>query len=496
MRYVRYLLALMLQVILLPLLLAQQQPAQPVRLELPFKPADVDVDLIALPDSSLLLYHKTANLWKTEATFHFSKYNAQLEEVWTDTASLGADFDYMRCYTAYPYTYLVFGGDNLRDYSFVRLNYKTGDIWHKKFTVEQLDDIYEFAVLQGNFFLIGNDVKEDKPLLLHLNPKSGEATPLPSLIGQESTFSDLLADHEQNRVDVVISESNGRVSRLQVKSFDANGKLLNNYFILQREDKSLLNAELSPGDTTRKMLVGTYGARDLRFSQGFFVRPMASNLEEGKFYNLLQLRNFFKYMSPRREERTRRREQARIQAGRNLGLNHRLLLHDLILTPTGYILAAEAYVPQYGDGTSRNIRFSPAFIPQRTEYGYKRSHAIAMGFDHDGTLLWDNAMPLNGITTTYLTHLLEAQLLADGRLVMAYPDNSKIVYQLMDEDTFVDEKTELELLPYDESEKIQSTEYPGLISWYGNSMAAFGFQRVKSKGGNIREVFYINKITF
>ena len=73
MRYVRYLLALMLQVILVPLLLAQQQPTQPVRLELPFKPADVDVDLIALPDSSLLLYHKTANLWKTEATFHFTK---------------------------------------------------------------------------------------------------------------------------------------------------------------------------------------------------------------------------------------------------------------------------------------------------------------------------------------------------------------------------------------------------------------------------------------
>ncbi|WP_276497956.1 hypothetical protein [Pontibacter litorisediminis] len=497
MPHLRHLLALLLSFVLAVPLLAQEAPTQPVRLELPLKAEEVDVEVIALPDSSLLLYHKTSNGWETEASFHFTKYNSQLEEVWADTVNIAPDNDYIRYYTTGPYTYLLFGADNQRDYTFVRLNHQTGDTWHKEYTLDQLDIIYEYAVLQGNYFLIGRNRKDGKPLLLHLNTKTGESTSLPSPYGEHSTFSDLLADHEHNRVDVVISESNGRVSRLQVKSFDANGKLLSNYFILQQENKSLLNAEVTPGDSTQKLLIGTYGTRDLRFAQGFFATPLASRVVDGNFYNILQLRNFLKFMKPRREERTRRREENRINAGRGPSFNYRLLLHDLIVTPTGYVLAAEAYYPEYSNARSSNIGLDHVSLrPNREEDGFKRTHAIALGFDKQGQLLWDNAMPLMGITTYQLTHVVEVQYLPDGRVLMAYPEDSKIVYQLMDEDRYADETTEVELLPYADSEKIQSTEYPGLIRWYGKSMASFGFQRIKPKGGDFRQVFYINKITF
>ncbi|MCX2738668.1 hypothetical protein [Pontibacter anaerobius] len=496
MLYMRYLLTLLFSLVLVPLL-AQEPPAQPIRLELPFTTEDVEAEVIALPDSSLLVYHKTSNTWETEATFHFTKYNSRLEEVWTDTAALAPDSDYIRYYTTGPYTYLCFSGDNLRDYTFVRLHHKTGKTWHKQFTIEPLEAIYEYKVLQDKYFIIGRNRKDRKPLLLHLNPDSGEVTPLPSVYGEESTFSDLLADHEQNRVDAVITESNGRVSRLQVKSFDANGKLLNNYFILQRENVNLLNAEITPGDTTEKMLLGTYSTRDLRFAQGFYATPLASRVVEGNFYSVLQLKNFLKYMKPNREARTRRREEKRLQTGRNSGFNYRLLLHDLIVTPTGYILAAEAYYPQYSSPRSSNLGLTPqALTLYRLADEYKRSHAVALGFDKNGILLWDNAFPLTGVTSSELRHTVEVQHLADGRVVMAYPENSKIVYQLMNDDLYNDEKTELELMPYEENEKIQSTEYPGIIRWYGNSMAAFGFQRIRNKESGTRQVFYINKITF
>ncbi|WP_139307998.1 hypothetical protein [Pontibacter flavimaris] len=496
MPYIRHLLALLFACILVPLL-AQEAPTQPVRLELPLKAEDVDIEVIALPDSSLLVYHKTSNLWETEATFHFTKYNSQLQEVWTDTAALAPDNDYIRSYTFGPHTFLVYGGDNLRDYTFVRLSHETGETWHKKFEIEQLEEIYEYRVLQGNFFLIGRNRKDGKSLLLHLNPESGEITPLPSLYGEESSFTDMLSDHEQDRLDVVISESNGRISRLQVKSFDATGKLLKNYFILQKEDKSLLNAEVTPGDTTQKLLIGTYGTRDLRYSQGFFATLMASQVVEGNFYSILELNNFLKYMKPRREERARRRQEQRLRSGRGSGLNYRLLLHDLIETPYGYILAAEAYFPQHSNERSSVLSMTPSGLrPYKLADGFKRSHAVALGFDKSGQLLWDNAMPLTGITTYYLRHAVEVQPLTDGRVVMAYPENTRIVYQIMNDNRYNDEKTELELLPYEENEKIQTNEYPGLIRWYGNSMAAFGFQHIKTKGKGTRQAFSITKITF
>lgn len=493
MLHIRYLLTLLLSLLLVPLL--AQEPTQPVRLELPFSPEDADVEVIALPDSSLLLYHKTGNIWNTEATFHFTKYNQQLEELWSHTASINPDNEYIRYYNSGPYAYLVFGGESLQEYTFVRVNYKTGDIWHKMFKLDAIEAIYEFNVLQGNFFIIGRNRKDQKPNLLHLNPISGEIKPLPSIYGEESSFSDLLVNQARQRVDAVITESNGRISRLQVKSFDANGKLINNYFILQKEDKSLLNAEITPGDSTQQLLIGSYSTRDLRYNQGFFAAPLTSQIEDGKFYNMLQLKNFLKYMKPRQEERTRRREEKRLKTGRTPGYHYRLLLHDLIVTPHTYILAAEAYYPQYGNST-RGMSIDRTILLNQAQTGYKRTHAVALCFDKNGVLLWDNTFPLTGISTYELTHTVELQHLPDGRLVMAYPEDDKIIYHIMDEDRYDDEKHELELLTYEENEKVQHSEYPGIIRWYGNSMAAFGYQRIKPKNGDSRMVFYVNKITF
>lgn len=495
MPHLRYLLTLLLLCLLHPLL--AQQAAQSLRLELPLRPEDGEVEVIALPDSSLLVYHKIADLWETKATFHFTKYNHRLEPVWTDTATLAPDAGYIRYFTEAPYTYLVFGGDDLQEYTFVRIDHRSGAARSKMIELEAIDAVYEFNVLQGNYFVIGRNRRDQKPLLLYVNPDSAAARLLPSVYGDESSFSDLHTDPVNERIDAVITESNGRISRLQVKTFNKYGKLLNNYFILQKEDKSLLNAELTPGDSTTKLLIGTYGTRDLRYNQGFFTTPLRSNLMEGaNFYTMLQLQNFLKYMSPRREERTRRRESRRLKGGRAPGYQYRLLLHDLIVTPTGYVLAAEAYYPQYNSPAPRVRSLDRAMTLMQGQEGYKRTHAVALGFDKNGVLLWDNTFPLPGITTFSLVHTVEVQHCPDGRVVMAYPENDKIMYHVMEQENYRDEETELELLPPHEDEKILSTSQSGIIRWYGNHMLAFGFQRIKRKGGSTREVYHLSKITF
>ncbi|TPE44007.1 hypothetical protein [Pontibacter mangrovi] len=495
MLHVRFLLLVFFVGVAVPLL--AQKPAQPLRLELPLEPENTEVSVIALPDSSLLVYHKLSNAWETESMFYFTKYNSQLEEVWSDTVDIAADNDYLRYYNSAPYTYMVFGRDNLREYTFVRLDHRTGSTWHKQFELEQLEDIYEYNVLNGKFFIIGRNRKDGKPMLLHLNPQTGEYKPLPSIYGEQSSFADLLTDADYGRVDAVISESNGRVSRLQVKSFDADGELLNNYFVLQKEGTSLLNAEITPGDSTEKLLLGTYGTRDLRYAQGFFAAPLASRVVTGNFYNLLQLRNFLKYMKPRREARTRRREEKRLESGRSKGMNYRLLLHDLLPTSYGYVLVAEAYYLQYDNPQERHTALDIDGEHHKMPRGIKRTHAVALGFDKNGTLLWDNTFPLAGLTTYIVAPAVEAQALPDGRMVMAYPDDSSIFYQVMDDVRYDrdQERQELELQPYEENEKILFTQTPGIIRWYGNHMAAFGFQRIRGRG-DVRTVFYINKITF
>jgi len=492
---VRYLLICSFSLLLFPLL--AQEPTQPMRLELPFDIDKTEAEVIALPDSSLLVYHKTSDLWGTDATFNFTKYNAQLEPVWADTIAIAPDNEFIRYYESAPYLYLVLGQDDLLHYTFVRLNQATGQMQRKRYKLDQLDAIYEFMVLQGNYFIVGHGVKESKPVLLHLNTRTDEVQLLPAVYGEQSTFSDLLADPARQRVDAVLSESNGRISRLQVKSYDANGNLRNSQFILQQEKRSLLHAEVTPGDSSQEMLFGTYGTRDLRYNQGFFTTPVTSAVvdEEGRFYSMLDLKNFFKFLKPRQEERTRRKETTRQKQGKNPGYRYRLLLHDLIPTPTGYILAAEVYYPQYSN-SSGNWGIDRAISMGRMQELYKRTHAVALGFDKEGVLLWDNAFPLKDVATYQLVHTVEVGYLPDGRVVMAYPDDSKIIYKVMDHSKFSDEETETEILTYEESEKIQETISPGIIRWYGNNFAAFGFQRIRSGNSGPRTVFYINKVSF
>ncbi|WP_162054491.1 hypothetical protein [Pontibacter pamirensis] len=491
----RHLLTCIFTLLLFPVL--AQEPAQPVRVELPFDMETTNVEVIALPDSSLLVYYTTGNLWKTEATFNFTKFNHQLEQLWSDTVNMPSDSYYIRHYTEAPYTYLVFGQDDLQEYTFVKLNHSTGQLQQKHYELEPIDAIYEYSVLNDNYFIIGRNRKDQKPVLLHLNTDTNEIQLLPSIYGEESAFSDLLADPANNRVDAVLSESNGRISRLQVKSFNARGKLLKSHFILQQEDKSLLNAEITPGDSTQKMLFGTYGTRDLRYNQGFFTTPVTTSVvdEEGRFYSMLQLKNFFKYLKPRQEERTRRREAARLKTGKSPRYRYRLLLHDLIDTPEGYILAAEVYYPQYRSSNT-NWGIDRSFSVGRQEEGYKRTHAVALGFDKQGRLLWDNAFPLKDVVSYDLVHTVEVGRLPDGRVVMAYPREEQIIYHIMDHSKFDEEETELDILTYEEDERIQDTIEPGIIRWYGNSFAAFGFQRIKPKSESSRTVFYINRIDF
>ncbi|WP_242926854.1 hypothetical protein [Pontibacter vulgaris] len=489
---VRFLLLCLLA--LAPALLCAQSPVQSLRLELPYKIEDTEVQVIALPDSSLLVYSKTDNAWGTKATFLLEKYNHKLEKVWSKNLDLEAADQYIRYTTEEPYTYFAFQNANPDEYKFLRIDMATGALQVTELEVE-LDFLYEFKVLQGKYFLIGRKGTDEKPLLLHANPEKKEVKQLPSIYGNQSTFSDLLADPEHNRMDVVLTESNGRISRLQVKSFAADGELISNHFILQKPDKSLLSAEVTPGDSSGKMLFGTYGTRDLRFMQGFFAAPVASQVVEGQFYSLLQLKNFFKFISPKREKRLRAREADRQKTGKEPGYHYRVLLHDLITTPEGYILPLEVYFPQY-QNTSTYFNMSIRTAGARPMEGYKRTHAVALAFDKNGTLLWDNCFKLKDVVTLELTHALEVGYSPDGKVIMAYPENGKIKYSIMHQDEYNDKENELELLSYDKKDKISTTEETGIRKWYGSHFAAFGFQRIRSGEDGGRSVFFINKISF
>ncbi|HEY4650398.1 MAG TPA: hypothetical protein VIG72_03245 [Pontibacter sp.] len=488
----------LLILVLATLPLLAQKPAQPQRIELELDPEKTEVEVMATADSSLLVYTRTQGSWATKPIFEFSKFNYQLEPQWSKKVELYQQSRYMAHYSAPSYTYVVLSGEKRHDFQFLKLDQQTGAVTKRELRIDAIDSVYVFKVLDDNYFLVSRSAKDGSPMLLHLNERSGEVKPLPAAYGTESTFSDILAHHPQHQVSVVMSESNGRVSRLQTKLFDTGGTLLGNYFILPRPDKRPLAAEATPGDTTQRLLIGTYTNRNLNYATGFFTVPVTSDGSDARFYSFLQLKNFFKHMKPRREERLRKREVARLETGKEPALQYRVLLHDVYPTSEGYILTAEIYFPESGNSNYTRIYTITggiANVPKR----YRRTQAIALGFDREGILLWDNSFPLKDLESHELKPTVEVVTDQAGNVVMAHPgseSNSEIFYQYMHQDTYIDEETKFSILPKDADAKILSNSVSGIISWYGLNFAAFGWHRVKFPGSEARSVFYLNKVAF
>ncbi|TXK37404.1 hypothetical protein FVR03_15455 [Pontibacter qinzhouensis] len=478
----------------------EDEPTQPVRLEIEYGSDNVQFELFPVAGSSLVLYSKKSDLWNRKATHTFERLNQKLDRIWSCTHDLSPDDEYIQAYTEDDYLYMVFANTNPQKYKFLKVNIHTGDAISTIHTLEAIRNIYEFSVLKGRYFLIGTSKRDLKPILLYIDPTPNVVKLLPATYGDESNFSDLQPAPQHQRMDVVLTESNNKISRLQVKSFDINGELLSNHFILQQDNKNLLNAEVTPVDTLSRLLIGTYSTSGLQLSNGFFTSPVASQVVNGEFYSFLQLKNFFKFMTPRREEKTRRREQNRLKEGKQPSNRYRMLLHDLRTTPEGYMLAAEIYYPQRRRNTNfldPNLYGAQFFRHNlRDDEEYKRTHAVVLGFDKNGVLLWDNAFLLKNLVSSSLTPTVEISSKPDGKIILVYPEDNNIAYQVVNQDKFSDEKKKLDLLTYHEKEKVISTEQLGIIPWYDGNFAAFGFQHIRRISGESQHVYFINKIAF
>lgn len=486
-----YILLSCLTLLTLPVL--AQEPSQPAQLELDLDSDNTTVEVMALPDSSLLLYTKTINAWYTKATFEFTKYDHQLKKVWNAAQEMDVRSEYIHHYSEPPYIYIAFDKVDRQEYYFVSINLSTGETTLSEYEIPAIDTIEEFKVLEGQFFVIGNDRKEYRPTLFHMDPKRKTISPLPSVYGDDSFFSDLLIDAPQNRADAVLLESNGRVSHLQTKSFNSSGKLIGTYFTPPQRDKLLQETEISPGDTLNKLLIGVYGSDNMDYATGFFTMSLIHNNNDGQFYSFLDLKNSLSHLKQRQENRIRRREESRLEKRKESRLRYRLLLHPLIPTPDGYIQAAEVYTAHYNNTVNKSYLGLPSLNRDET---YKHKQVLVVSFNKNGALTWDNSFKLDDITTTFLSPTVEIAAAPDGRVIIALPDEEEIIYRIMDQDTFIDEQTKLKLKTPNEGDKIVGTSEHGIISWYGSSFAAFGYHRVRSAAREGRDVFYLNKITF
>ena len=493
-------------------LLAQLQ--QPARAEVDINEDDGYYTLLSAGEKGLLLFNELESKRK-DGQFHLGihHYDTSLQEQWSWEYTEAGNM----VFTGYDYDagnlYLLFGKGPYtpKEYKIVKVDIETRDT--ASYTVKRIIpiELTDFLVNGNTALFIG--VVNYKPAVMHFNFETDQPKVLQGIYTNAGDLVDLKLDRRQNEIDVIISERGyNRNFTFNVKTYNEEGDLVSSTRLRPGREYSLLSGtttSLSNGD---KMIIGTYSERRSQYSQGVFMARISDRKQQDiRFVNYADLDNFFQYMRDKREDRIQRRIERKRQKGKEPRFNYRLMVHEIIEREGEYIVVAEAYYPRYQAPYPYFAGLNADWALRRsyrggsnsdvTFDGYRYTHAIVLGFDDAGALLWDNSFEIMDVISFELEQYVSVSPDKD-HVVLLYNYENVLRSKLIAKDEVIDGKSEEDIrLKHEDDEARQGHgEDAGLQHWYGKYFYAYGIQKIKNfKDGDVdlsREVFYINKITY
>jgi hypothetical protein len=497
---------------------AAYTPTQAARLELPLSTYSSDVRVQPLvQDSSVVLLVKQDAPGQRRDSYSLQKYDQRLQPRWSRVLTVPREYEFQHFCAEGTQVYALFQSEFVEHRLWVAaVDGVSGEMRTYEFETKLARDIYDLKALAGNLFVT---VLVDNHLtILLLDLATGKHQFLPSVYEPLPAQLSFLADSAAQRAEFVMSQTNGYKMRLQLKQLSARGMLLRSEFVQAESERGLISAQISPATDSAngRLLAGTYTLRDPRYSQGLFAADLSAGVTPTgsrrslRFYDFANLKHFFDFMSPSRANRVKQRSEKLRAADRVMRLRYRTLIHDLVPFEDGYVMVAEVYFPHYRyNSYGMGFPYSPYYYSGygnanwnnggRNFDGYRITHALVCGFDKRGNLLWDNTFVLKDVVRYTLTETVRLRPMPDGRLAIAYLDNDKLYYKVINRttpspnDLHVNLKTSA--LPT-AKEKASNTSQEGLVTWYGSRFLAYGYQHVRADRGPDRDVFFLNAVSF
>ena len=525
-----------------PAPLPADAPVQTARTELPLtgRDSEVHVQTLAADSTVVLLVGRQPPL-SSRTDFSFQQYGHDLHLRQETALKVADEFSFVRMCAEGTTVYALFASRNTTGRLLVAAyNGPLGQTHSQQFDTKLSREVIELKALDGRLFatVLLQDQLHVTALLLDV--ATGQMQYLPSVYENVPTQLTFVADAATRRAEYVLSQTNGRKSRLLLKQLTDKGQLVSSEFVQAESERSLIMAQVTPPqDTTARLLMGTYSLRDPTYAQGLFAtdlsRPAPGAADAMKpplrFYDFLHLKHFFDYLKPGKQARLRQRVARRLARSMPpMRWHYRLLLHELLPQPDGgYVLVAEVYLPHYryngyntyngsgfgsfgnqyhssgyGYGGPNAVYLPGSYSPYGTNRafdGYQTTHALVCGFDHKGNLIWDNVFVVENLRRSELEETVRLQPLPNGRLVLAYLDENKLRYKVVNRSESA--PNDLHVListgagPADQGlERATDTDQYDLLPWYGGRFVALGYQHVRVSHGPDREVFFMNKVVF
>lgn len=530
------------------------QSGNPLRLEIPAPSGSDPFNYVTAGKNGVCIFFPTiTETGKDSVSWSFMMTDDQLKEQWQKLVPLHKDVTYLKSLATDQAIYLLFH-DTKRN--------KDGNIFvfmiiprlqvitEHRAMIPDKAEVVDFDLF-NDIAYIGFNNRKAQPGIIGFSLVSGEKSNYEITAEKDALLLDLAIDTARQRIFATykIQFSSSR-NHLFVNQYNITGRLEKTFdFADQVEKKNFNSAQYIPMADGNGLVAGTYGfkvsntrrqydyydyyynnfysnyyspyysrqssydANDDKtpVSDGYF----SANVNKGvagkiRYYNFSGFSNAFKYITnpsalriktrrAMRKDKSSENEQREGSIDDDKSLNLRLLTHELMVNNGQFIVASEAYSPEYHTNTQMSYDYYGRAFPTSYQVfdGFRYSHAFVAGFDSSGVMIWNNGMEMRDILTKYLNRKLNC-LFENDETVLYYNANNKVAFKTIKGNSIV-ENTSYTALATKRGTDQPVAEYLGTIEhWYDDFYIATGYQTIRNNylEQNKRNVFYISKMAF
>lgn len=484
---------------------AMPQVVQPQRLEWELKDGEEYFTIVPAEELGLLMFRESKERGrKGMRNWEFSFVDTALAPVWTKLLEI--DFDYKMLGYAYRQgeAVLLFrDGYVLKDdFVMITMDVASGDTLHHMVkSLVPMNTLTHFEVV-GHAALIAGMINY-RPTIVHYDFETGKSKVIPGIYKGESELLELKVDERTKTFNVLIAEKTlNKLLTVTLMSFDEDGLLLQNTKLEPEKERSLIFAGSTPFKEEEIMVTGTYAHKRSSYSRGIFIAKVDElGNHDIAYYSYADLENFFNYMSARREARVRRKIERKKINGKKAKFNYRMLVRDVIEKDGNYVMIGEAFYPMYRNSAFYGGFYDSFHYSRNSNFiGYKFTHAIVIGFDSKGNVLWDNSFEINDVESYDLAEVVKVGIVED-KIILLYLYEGVIRSKVIQDGEVLEGKSSDDIKLNSENAKASNTydEYGGIDNWFDDCFYAYGIQRIRSKDAGYtlgKKVFFINKVRY
>ncbi len=487
---------------------ASGQIAQPGRYEIELESFDTPYNVLSGKENGLLLYKQTGKYRKGKEVWHFVKLDTALQKQWEKEYYIDDDLIFRGYEFNQDYYYFLFQVPNrgYRDFLIIRMSDFTGDTIHH--TIQnpvalqlEIFEVADSAVLVGGYY-------GDEPVVVHYTFEDRKSKVLPAIYGKRTELVHIKVVNGLINVLVTGRTFDNR-NTLVLKVYNGHGEYIDDYVFKPKEDTGLIFGRIADIENVGTLITGTYGTRRSEYSRGIFIaRHKPGEGQDIRYFSYGEMANFFSYMKARRQSRINKRIERKKIKGKKAKFNYRLLVHEIIKSGNTYIMLGEAFYPKYENSNFRTPYVGSSSFGDLPYYGgstfvgYRYTHAVVIGFDREGNMLWDNSFEIEDVLTYDLEQFVHADVL-DDKVVLMYLYNNEVRTKIISGSEVLEGKSydNVRMMFADDVEnKNGVANIGGLEKWYGHYFYAYGIQRIKNlrdAGVKLnRRVFYVNKLIY